>query len=346
MAARGHVSARERIRRLPRAGAYRALLLLAAASTGGTINSWTSDFPELSFDVTELSFVPELSFPPPICHSRGGGNPRFGHLVVSPSNHRKSPVSYSLLVDVVLGAALFVVLLGIFLSFSRAAWLVAALATFGVLAWAMTRGFRQKTALFRQAVRLSILLAALTIMLFVGFGRFVFPRALQTVGGADPSVSGRIAYQNLGISLIAERPWGVGLGNQVLYGVESGAYQKRGMTRVWQWEPIHNLYLLMASEVGMAGLAAFLMFLAMLLWNARGYHDNNDDNDQKERSQLIRAIVIVILSSLLAFGLFDHFLWTLEPGRLMLWLAIGIVMGRRCPKTRFSPVIASPPVGG
>lgn len=221
--------------------------------------------------------------------------------------------------------ALFIVLLGIFLTFSRATWLVAALVTLAVLAWAILRGFRQKTERFRQGIHLAALLFAICVLLFAGFGRLVFPRATQVISGADPSISGRIAYQNMGISLIAKRPWGVGLGNQVLYAVENNLYQARGMTKVWQWEPVHNLYLLIAGEIGITGLAVFLIFLAMLVGNVRRYHDDNNDDDQKGGLALV--IVIVILSSLLILGLFDHFLWTLQQGRLLLWLAIGLVWG-------------------
>ena len=35
----------------------------------------------------------------------------------------------------------------------------------------------------------------------------------------------------------------------------------------------------------------------------------------------------IMLLSLLIFGMFDHFLWTIEPGRLMFWIVLGIVMG-------------------
>ena len=34
-----------------------------------------------------------------------------------------------------------------------------------------------------------------------------------------------------------------------------------------------------------------------------------------------------MMLALLFFGIADHFLWTLEPGRLMFWLVTGIIMG-------------------
>ncbi len=244
--------------------------------------------------------------------------------------------------------ALFAVLLGIFLSFSRAAWLVAALATFGTLAWIILRGFRQKHEVFRQAIRLTMLLVAISALLFAYFGRLVLPRATQLVGGTDPSVSGRVAYQNLGVSLIAERPLGAGIGNQVLYGVESGAYQERGMTKVWQWEPIHNFYLLVASEVGVLGLFAFLGFLISLFLNPKSKTLNPKQipstNVPNHKRIFEFRTSCVMLGALLLLGFFDHFLWTLQPGRLLLWLIIGIVMG--ISRARSSTDRISPSEGG
>ena len=46
--------------------------------------------------------------------------------------------------------------------------------------------------------------------------------------------------------------------------------------------------------------------------------------------QLVRLAPVwghPFLVALFALSLFDHFLWTLQPGRLMLWLIIGIVIG-------------------
>ena len=47
--------------------------------------------------------------------------------------------------------------------------------------------------------------------------------------------------------------------------------------------------------------------------------------DLKDANILLIAGLMIL--SLLGFGLFDHFLWTLQPGRLMLWLILGIILG-------------------
>ncbi len=91
------------------------------------------------------------------------------------------------------------------------------------------------------------------------------------------------------------------------------------MNQVWQWQPIHNIYLLMASETGILGLIVFLIFITKLLIAKVKFILKNKNSE-------ILAVVMMFFS-LLGFGLFDHFLWTLQPGRLMLWLVLGIMLG-------------------
>ena len=111
---------------------------------------------------------------------------------------------------------------------------------------------------------------------------------------------------------------GVGIGNQVLYSVKNNIYKDAGMSPVWQWQPIPNIYLLMASEIGVLGLLAFILFAGKLLISYA----------LVIRYQL-SVIPFVMFGSLLLLGLFDHYLWTLQPGRLMLWFIIGIVLAQK-----------------
>ena len=125
-----------------------------------------------------------------------------------------------------------------------------------------------------------------------------------------------------GFELIKKNPFGVGLGNQVIYSVKNNIYQNSGMVRPWEWQPIHNIYLLMASEIGIFGFLAFSFFI-LNLFGINQYLSK----DFGSVLNLENYIPKIMLLALLAFGLVDHFLWTLEPGRLMLWVVVGVVMG-------------------
>lgn len=208
--------------------------------------------------------------------------------------------------DLFYGIGIFVIILGLTFAFSRAAWLVVGIFTLFIILYSLFRIW------WIQAVRLSILLVAIVIILFTGFKNFILPRA--QISFTEPAVTQRVGYNDIGFGLIKSNPIGVGIGNQVLYSVKNEVYKNAGMTQVWQWQPIHNIYLLIASEIGILGLFAFLLFVGKLLLSGFVV------------SRLSSFVLLIMFCSLLALGLFDHFLWTLQPGRLMLWLTIGLVM--------------------
>ncbi len=232
--------------------------------------------------------------------------------------------------------AIFIISLGLLFAFSRAGWLIAGFATLASITTAL---FNKDY--FRQAVRLAILMIAIIGILVLGFQSYIFPRAQISL--SEPSVSYRLEYNKLALELIQKNPLGVGIGNQVLYSVKNVIYQKFGMDQVWQWQPVHNIYLLVASEIGIFGLISLLVFIASLFLNPKHearnpkqYQNSNDQNSKRlgfriwnlfRISNFEFRISTIMLAALLLFGLVDHFLWTLQPGRLMLWLIIGLIWG-------------------
>jgi hypothetical protein len=207
-----------------------------------------------------------------------------------------------------LAPAIFVVLLGVVLTFSRAGWAVTALATVVCMIYGLSRAeFR------RKSLGLLVVLATGILVFTAIFHQFIFPRA--RVSASEPAVTQRLFYNKLAFSIIRNNLLGVGIGNQVLHSVKNEIYQKFGMDKVWQWQPIHNIYLLIASEVSVLGLLSFLIFVGTALVSSIKY-------------QVSSQIPAIMLLALLTLGLFDHFLWTLQPGRLMLWIIIGIVLAQ------------------
>ena len=204
--------------------------------------------------------------------------------------------------DLMVGIGIFIILLGLLLTFSRTAWVIAAAATLALVLYCFwTRRY------WIQGMRLFILVLAISAALYFNFQDFIVARA--RVSATEPAVLLRLAYNKIGLDIIKNNPAGVGIGNQVNYSTASGLYEKFGLTEPWQRQPIHNLYLLVGSEIGIFGLIAFVVFLIKILLGARS------------------VFPVIMLSSLLALGITDHFLWTIQQGRLMLWLVVGIVMG-------------------
>jgi len=125
----------------------------------------------------------------------------------------------------------------------------------------------------------------------------------------EQSVGLRTFYNQTAFSIIKEHPWlGIGLGNFV--------WEIREMLRLlsaWLHQPVHNIYLLIASETGLIGLIIFLFFIFRLLIQAKK----------------IPLYLFLILFSFLFIGLFDHFFWTLQQGQIMFWLVLGITASYR-----------------
>ena len=184
---------------------------------------------------------------------------------------------------------LFSLILGLILTFSRAAWLVSFLMILFLLfsEW-KKRGFSSELKF------LLIIITTIIIFLTSIFHWVIFPKIY--LSSSEPAIQLRMNDLKLGLQSIKDNPFlGVGLGQPVYSG---------------QQQPIHNLYLLIASEIGLVGL--FLFFLIIF----------SKFRNLLEIRNLDLEISKVILISILLLGMFDHYFWTIPAGQLMLWITI------------------------
>lgn len=216
--------------------------------------------------------------------------------------------------------AIFIIALGLTLTFSRAAWLTGFLASlpFVLYGFGESEGRWAGTAAFLHtkmtSLRFLTLLLMVNYLLFAILGWAVFPRTQFSPGEA--AVVDRVSYNKIGMDILTRYPLGVGIGNQVLWSVRNNEYHRFGMEESFLWQPIHNLYLLVGSETGMLGLFGFLAFLFILFFRGirRGWALEN-------------VTMCVMFAALLILGFFDHFLWTVGQGRLLLWIVAGMMLG-------------------
>ncbi len=182
---------------------------------------------------------------------------------------------------------IFTVLLGLLLTFSRSGWIAASIAMLLVLLDARRREpFRAK--------ELFLILAVSCVFLIPIFSRGIAPRLL--VGPGDYAVTERIAGYQAALLRIRNAP---------VFG--------SGLTLRMAPDPVHSLYLTIAEQIGLVGLAAFLLFVLSAL--RRGFREGRGE---------ARAFS-AMLAALLAMGATDHFLWTLRPGIAMLFLVTGML---------------------
>jgi O-antigen ligase len=103
--------------------------------------------------------------------------------------------------------------------------------------------------------------------------------------------------------------FGVGAGNFVPWLMRQQLSGRSIGLPADQYQPVHNIYLLVFKELGLVGLLLFLVWLGMAF--VRRYtHDH--------------LVYAGLFSMLLLIGLFDHFLWTIQAGSLLFWLIAGL----------------------
>ncbi len=156
----------------------------------------------------------------------------------------------------------------------------------------------------------------------------------------------RIFYNNVSRETISENStFGSGPGTFIFqinsYLDKDSTYQK---PEPWQYQPAHNVYLLIISEIGIVGFIILALFIIKIMicnykiikkpLNKRFPLDNNSNNFPIVSRETIsvnlgRELNYYLLSILISFlfiGLFDHFFWTLQQGRLTFWLVLGLML--------------------
>lgn len=83
----------------------------------------------------------------------------------------------------------------------------------------------------------------------------------------------------------------------------------------WQYQPVHNVFLLIWSELGIVGLVLFVL----ILWKM--FHVEHS------KGGITLRIFNGILLGFTFIMLFDHYPWDIQQGQIMLWMIIGLAYG-------------------
>jgi O-antigen ligase len=159
-------------------------------------------------------------------------------------------------------AGLFLLFTGMVLTFSRSGWVSVACAILAFLA-VLFFTFPKK-----DAVRAVLLCALAASAVFFPLRWAIFPRAHLSSG--EPSVNLRVLYNSIGIEVMREKPFGTGMADEPRYAETRGLFEKFGIRNPLDFQPVHNLYLLIGTELGVAGLLLLLFFLGSLFRSVGG----------------------------------------------------------------------------
>lgn len=181
--------------------------------------------------------------------------------------------------------------------------LVLAMSRVAIIAYACL--FLALIIYFKKKEILAIL--ALVIVVF-----FVSPASgrLLNLSMSDLSVTDRAKLTNTSCQMIKKSPiLGVGL-NNFFYNAPD-YYEGHGVQYL---QPVHNVFLLIASQTGIIGMYFFTWFLLKILARIK-----------KTKDKAIKLFKIALLLTFIILGLFDHYFLTIQQGQLLLVLIIGYV---------------------
>ncbi len=213
----------------------------------------------------------------------------------------------------VFAALQFVILAGLFFTFSRAILILFLFVSVGVFIaqYVQTKEEHARKRWRNFALVWLIEALALVIILFPELtGRFA------GVGlGQEAAMNERLLFNVIALQSIQLHPFfGVGIGNFVswfqsaLPGLNESLYQ-----------PVHNVLLLIGAEMGLPATLFFIGFFALLV--VRAVKTLFQRRDSYYLFLCACAVFIFLV------GMEDHLFWTIQQTTLLFWVVLGMVGG-------------------
>ena len=204
--------------------------------------------------------------------------------------------------------ALIIIILGLVLTFSRT---FVILSLFSLVAlWIILH--RHHLVYQLSPLRINRIVFS-SILVYLALIFIIWPVSLLHVSQSQ-SLTLRSSYNHEAIQIIKKQPLlGAGFANFI-----NRLFIANPFLPSWEYQPAHNIYLLLLTEIGIFGFLSFLVFLSILIKKALV--------KIKSRSLEKLAFLIVFFCFLLS-GFVDHFLLTINQGILMFWLILSLATG-------------------
>ncbi|MBK7317848.1 O-antigen ligase family protein [Candidatus Villigracilis affinis] len=189
-------------------------------------------------------------------------------------------------------------------TFSRSAWL--GLAAFFLVLLLKSKLLDRKKIWFAISLSLIVFASVMIPLRELFLSRTTSP----TTNIEKSSLVGRTWLNQQALSYAKEKP---------LTGIGAGSFVIQLAERAGEFnfvEPVHNVPLLILSELGLIGI---VILIALVFLIAKSIVNANTP----------QAIIAgALLTGFGVIALFDHYLWSLAPGRMMLGLALGLWQGQ------------------
>ena len=245
----------------------------------------------------ELFLRPYGTFPHP--------NVLAGYLVIGMTLiSSKFKVKSSKLRKIFYCVALLIGTVAIFLTLSRVA----------ILLWVVILGFVFVRRFIKTKSKISIFYLLFSIF---ALGVVSFLLINSPLGSrftelklTDESIAQRESLIQSSILMIKDSPMvGVGLNNFLI----NLPYYQESTTPLFYLQPVHNLFLLILSEIGITGFLFVLWFMFRTAEEMR-----------RKKEFQISNFKFQILLTVFVLGMFDHYFLTLQQGQLLFSLILGL----------------------
>lgn len=239
-----------------------------------------------------------------------------------PANNTASPCMTIFFEKYLISITIFILLLGLVLTFSRGVIIFFVFTT--ILFFAGMFLLKK----FKEYRKKSIYLLGLVIVSWALIAAVLWPeissRFLESSVN-EPAIQERLFFNEVGIDAVrqnyAQLFFGVGIGNFVNYYMSS----LPGLAPHF-YQPVHNIFILIASEIGIFGLIAFILFLALSLGKPLQFLFLQPYTHDRENNVALYSLLCVACFMLFV-GMYDHYFWTLQQGGLMFWIMLGLLAG-------------------
>lgn len=133
----------------------------------------------------------------------------------------------------------------------------------------------------------------------------------------DSSVIERVEGFYYSLTIFLNHPFGVGFSHYTLFLDEI----KNVQLQPWQYQPVHNVFLLFLAECGIFG---FLVLTACLIFVFKGIFKKTKSFLMAEKVFITKVLFTSILTLFLISN-FDHYLISLEQGRFLVIYILGLL---------------------
>ncbi len=219
---------------------------------------------------------------------------------------KKAPSFFSL--NTVFLFTLFMGTMALFTTMSRIVIVLWLICLCGVIA---------RRAFLKTSVYAISSMTILLCLVFIFFNTPAFTR-ITHLSFSDESVQQRESLLTMSLHLIEKRPLtGVGLDNFVV-----ALSEEKTHGHVFILQPVHNIYILVLTELGFFG---FCLFIGILVHAGTHLYKVLKQNITKKKNNNFVVSIAVVYCGMIILGFFDHYFLTLQQGQLLFFFIMGLI---------------------